>query len=419
MGVYQGTSLSNLVAIADDEDNGGFYLSKVRFNAFYFDSPNKNSCYYIAVDGLAGSVGPFVLSWSEEKTPHMLPVILRDPADQTVPLGTMVVMTNFSVPECPSGHLDCNNTNHWADNDFKKEKLTYQWYFNDFPLFGQTNRSLTISNAQPENVGNYRVRVFTPWQYLDSKIGTLQINNTGDGFEDALAFDKFSYLDFFGNSLLIGAPVQNLPAGAGKGDGPSPNASTVVRGYSGTQIFNTVGAGSTPGEVVCSVSGGASEWISIIAEANGTLFLNTDGSTYDTVMAVFRRSPTNAAVLQVITCDNNSGTNHLTSSLTVPVSGGQTNYVLVDGVNGASGILQLNYSLATSTIMAVTGRTLAGANQIQVNGRAGLHFTLQSSTNLTQWAPLITTTATNGLFNYTDLGSIGQPQRFYRALILP
>ena len=34
-----------------------------------------------------------------------------------------------------------------------------------------------------------------------------------------------------------------------------------------------------------------------VAEQTGTLFLNTDGSTYDTVMAVFRRNPTNAAAL--------------------------------------------------------------------------------------------------------------------------
>ena len=39
--------------------------------------------------------------------------------------------------------------------------------------------------------------------------------------------------------------------------------------------------------------------------------------------------------------------------MTFPVSSGNTNYVLVDGVNGASGILQLNYSLATTTILTI------------------------------------------------------------------
>ena len=91
----------------------------------------------------------------------------------------------------------------------------------------------------------------------------------------------------------------------------------------------------------------------------------------------------------------------------------------VDGVNGASGILQLNYSLATTTILTVAGRTLAGANQIQVNGRVNLHFTLQSSSDLVHWTPVITTTMTNSIATFTDLTSIGQPTRFYRALLLP
>jgi hypothetical protein len=346
----------------------------------------------------------------------MLPVIIIQPTPLTVPLGGTAVFTNVSVPECSSGHLDCNNLTHWAPNGNQKEKLTYQWYRNGTPIPGATDWSLTISNVQPQNVGNYRVRVFTPWQYLDSKSAALQINNTDDSSENAQAFAKFDYVDFFNNPLIVGNP----------GDSPAlvepnahQNAATVVRGYSGTQIFNTAGAASTPGEVVCGVSGGCSEWISIIAEANGTLLLNTDGSSYDTVMGIFKRSPTNASVLLLLNCDNNSGTNGRTSSMTVPVSGGTTNYILIDGVNGASGTLQLNYSLATSTILTSAGRTLAGANQIQVNGRVGLKFTLQASSDLVNWTSLLTTTTTNSIFTYTDLGSIGQSKRFYRALILP
>jgi hypothetical protein len=347
----------------------------------------------------------------------MLPAILVQPAKQVVPLGATVVFTNYSVPVCISGHLDCNNLKDWWPNGGHKEQLTYQWSFNGTNLLGKTRSSLVISNVQPKDVGNYRVRVSTPWEFLDSKIATLQINDTGDSSEGAQAFDKFSYVDFFDDALLLGEPTRQAQA---DGDpGVYDSKTTVVRGYSGSQIFNTVGAGSTPGEVVCGVSGGASEWLGIIAEADGNLFLNTDGSSYDTVMAAFRRSPTNPAVLLLINCDNNGGTNGRTSSMTVPVSSGTTNYILVDGVNGASGVLQLNYSLATSTILTVTGRTLAGANQIQVNGRNGLKFTLQASTDLVHWTPLVTTAISGSLFNYTDLGSIGQAQRFYRALILP
>jgi hypothetical protein len=277
--------------------------------------------------------------------------------------------------------------------------------------------------VQPTNAGDYRVRVFTEWQYLDSKTAVLQINNTGEGSQNAQAFDKFLDLDVFGNPLFIGTFTQNTAP-------PPPTeqqqlfataaATTIVRGYTGTQIFNTAGSATAPTEVICGALGGSSEWISLVAEANGTLFLNTDGSTYDTVMAIFVRSPTNSSLLLQLGCDNDGGVDGRTSSITVPVEGGKTNYVLVDGVNGATGILQLNYSLATATILKIIGRTPEGANLVQVNGRAGLRFALQGSPNFGNWVSLVTTNATtDGTFIYTDTGSIGLPNRYYRALILP
>src|SRR6185295_4994237 len=101
---------------------------------------------------------------------------------------------------------------------------------------------------------------------------------------------------------------------------------------------------------------------------------NTDGSSYDTVMAVFRRSPTNFAMLELLACDNNSGTDGKTSSLSLPVEAGKTNYLLLDGVNGVSGILQLNFSLATTTVIQSLGLTPQGAQHLQVLGRPDLHF---------------------------------------------
>src|SRR5206468_603721 len=144
--------------------------------------------------------------------------------------------------------------------------------------------------------------------------------------------------------------AQGAPGVFGRDPEPS-DVSSVVRGFTGSQIFNTVGTATGPGETICGVIGGASAWITFVADASGALFLNTDGSSYDTVMAVFRRSATNTAALELLACDNNGGTNGRTSSLNLPVQVGKTNYILVDGVNGATGVLQLNYSLATSTLI--------------------------------------------------------------------
>jgi len=413
LSVYQGDSVSNLVKIASSDDDARFYWSEVRFNGFY-NAPT-NQCYYIAVDAFGGNGGEFVLSWNHVKTSHLLPVIVQEPADATVAPGAPVTFTHFSVPECSDGHLECYDEN-WKSNESGQDKLTYQWYFNGQPIPGATQASYTIPAAQPEHVGNYRVRVFTPWQYLDSHVAVLQLNKTGDESQSVQAVDKFLDLGLTLPIFLGTTDGASIPSAGG---GPAIAAATVSRGYTGTQIFNTAGTATDPGEVICGVIGGASEWLTLVPEETGTLFLNTDGSSYDTVMAVFQRNPTNTAALMQLACDNNSGLDGLDSAVVLPVSGGSTNYVLVDGVNGASGILQLNYSLATSTILKVAGRTSGGANIIRVNGRPGLNFSLQASTNMKTWTTLTTTNAPTGIMDYTDMGSIAIPSRYYRALILP
>jgi hypothetical protein len=108
----------------------------------------------------------------------------------------------------------------------------------------------------------------------------------------------------------------------------------------------------------------------------------------------------------------------MSSSLSLSVSAGQTNYIQVGGVNGASGILQLNYSLATTTIIKSMSMTPQG-QQLQIVGRPNLNFSIQASTNLANWVTLITTNSATGIFDYIDSDSVNLPRRYYRALILP
>src|SRR5205814_6742135 len=124
-------------------------------------------------------------------------------------------------------------------------------------------------------------------------------------------------------------------------------------------------------------------WVTLIAERTGRLIVTTDGSTYDTLLAVFSAS-TNPAIPILLGCDNNGGSNGLTSKLTVPVVGGSTNFVGVDGVRGASGVLQLNFSLCPDATMTPLGVTTNGARHFLVNARPGLPLTIQFSPDLIQ-----------------------------------
>jgi hypothetical protein len=199
--------------------------------------------------------------------------------------------------------------------------------------------------------------------------------------------------------------------------GGGANRDTVVRGYTGTQIFNTTGSGTgVADEPICGVLGGASEYVTFVPAENGVLFLNTDGSSYDTVMAIFLR---NGSQLTYLTCDNNGGADGRDSSLSVPVTAGQTNIVLVDGVNGATGILQLNYSLVSSITLRPLGATLDGANLLQVISRTNANFSLHRSSNMIHWASILTTNSPSGVFNYADPRPPGSIRYFYRAQLRP
>ena len=429
LAVYEGKSVTNLEAVAFDEDRGGYFTSGVRFNA------HKKHTYYIAVDGFGAASGDFVFAWSHEKTKKLLPILDTQPLSQAVGQGGIAYFTILSDCVCGEGHRR-NDCPDWEpheceeDDDGRLEHdhhhhpahlppgLSYQWFLNGVVIPGASWPSLTISNVQPANVGTYTVQVSTRYnRTTESQDAILQINDTATGVQPVLAMDKF--LD----AALSAQPLRLGNAGAGfapSGGGFQPAA--VVRGYTGTQVFNTTTASTEGGEEpICGVLGGKSEWITFLPDESGTLFLNTDGSTYDTVVAVFIRNPTNNQLIRPpVACDNNSGIDHLDSSMSFPVLAGQTNYIVVDGVKSASGTLRLNFSLVTTASLSSQGFTPQRAHKLRVTSRVGAKFAIQTSSNLVNWTTLFTTTnAPTNPFDYIDASSTQAPVRVYRTQLLP
>src|SRR6187431_194816 len=73
---------------------------------------------------------------------------------------------------------------------------------------------------------------------------------------------------------------------------------TGTRGYSGTQIFSTVGGDKDVGEPNhCDEPGGASSWFFYQAPRSGVLMVDTMGSSFDTVLAVYIGPGTDYATL--------------------------------------------------------------------------------------------------------------------------
>jgi hypothetical protein len=384
LAAYIGESVDALTEIASDEDAGGFLNSEISFNV------DREKIYYIAIDGYNGAEGEILVEWFLEPTTERLPMIIDQPLDQVVKLGTDVT---FSVRTEPSD-------------------VSIQWIFNGEVVGG--GPILNLRSVRPENAGTYYVRILFGRRAILSRMASLQISMVGPDNQilPLLARDKFG--DVVERPQGFIAPMSAdtaLPAVAAMAAGPP-----VVHGYSGTHVFSTFGAIKEEGEPDhCGIPGGASYWFSYAPPASGQLFLNTDGSSFNTVLAVYTATGPTYADLVSVACDNNSGTNGLTSSLNFPAGGGVNYYIVVDGVGAATGTVRLNYKLLVP--MVISNASVTNSFRFRVTATPTLPFTIQRSANLGPWTSVLTTNSASGTYDYLDTNSA--LRRLYRVMQLP
>src|ERR1043166_2788679 len=143
----------------------------------------------------------------------------------------------------------------------------------------------------------------------------------------------------------------------------------VVQGYTGSQIFNTTFATADPTEPIhCNTLGGASYWLAYQPPANGTVTLDTIGSSYDTVMEVYSYNapPTSYQQLISVACDHDSVPGAARVQFAVVKT--RQYVVAVAGVNGARGTAYLNYTLNTNQLPQPPTLTSAPVTVVVTNG---------------------------------------------------
>ncbi|HEX4265646.1 MAG TPA: chitobiase/beta-hexosaminidase C-terminal domain-containing protein [Verrucomicrobiae bacterium] len=100
-------------------------------------------------------------------------------------------------------------------------------------------------------------------------------------------------------------------------------------------------------------------------------------------------------------------------------------FVLTNGASIAASAFEVNFDNSIAARAAFVFQPLNftssgfGSNeafQMGFSGVAGNSYVLLTSTNLLDWTPLITNTATTNLFYLTDPGASNYPRRFYRVL---
>ena len=152
----------------------------------------------------------------------------------------------------------------------------------------------------------------------------------------------------------------------------------LIGGNAGSVTGSSVNASKEAGEPNHAGNvGGGSIWYQWQAPASGTVSLDTRGSGFDTLLGVY--AGTNVGALTVIASndDEDFSGGVLTSKVVFNVVAGTVYRIAVDGFDGATGSVFLNWNLSAiairlDTVAPAAGRT-SGGQQIRLTGEfAGL-----------------------------------------------
>ena len=120
-------------------------------------------------------------------------------------------------------------------------------------------------------------------------------------------------------------------------------SSTAISGASGRSEGSNVGAGKESGEPAHADYGGASVWWTWTAPATGPVTFDTNGSDFDTLLAVYTGS--RVSRLTEVAANDDSGGNSW-SGVRFNAQQGQAYHVAVDGWDGETGAIMLNWRAA-------------------------------------------------------------------------
>lgn len=334
LAVYTGSGVTNLAEVAandaDATDSGTSEL------AFF---PKIGTTYYIVVDGYNDARGAVVLNW-----------------ETTTPLANDDFAGSTEIVSVPA-------------------------------QISAANRPATHETGEP-NHADEPGGVSVWWQWTPSVDGLATINTHGSAFDTLLAVYTGSAVDVlsevasnddggtagdFTSELQFEAQagttyyiaVDGLDGRMGK---IALHVSPPVPKPANDDFVDAAPFGTIPGQVTgnntdataetgernhADVTGGASLWWSLTLEQSALLVVDTHGSTFDTLLAVYTGSSVDT--LTEIAANDDDGDPTTTSGLTFETQAGTTYYIVVDGYDGATGDLVLN--IGTETLIAFEVQT--------------------------------------------------------------
>jgi hypothetical protein len=315
--VYTGSSVGSLQAVLYFDIGYGSTSHSLTFNAV------AGTNYIFLVDDYYGDTGAFTVAWSPTGPPN----------DNFVN-AQLVVGKSITVAG--------TNTNSTREAN---EPIPYRsngrsaWYLWQAPTNGTAKFSTQVSSFNNQ-ISIYTGSIIGSLSNVPCETAgagthscTVSFTATAGTVYDILITD---YRGETGNFVLFGgqAPANDNFANA-----------IVLPNGNGTVSSINLPATSEPGEPLhFGEAGGASVWYKWTAPQGGNATLNTDGSDFDTLLAVYTGSDV-SHLSSVVGNDGYPGSINGSSMVSWSATAGVTYYIAVDGFQGLFGHVVLNYAL--------------------------------------------------------------------------
>ena len=362
LGIFTGTCGSLTQVACNDDANGGTTDSRTAVLAA------AGTTYYILAGGFQGANGKLVLH--------------------------LVFTTNTVANDLCGGALVISGSNYTNTQSTLNATLT--------------------GDPVPFCAGGYGNGVW--YQYTPSGFGSIVVDTFGSDFDTLLgvysgtcgsltevgcnndATTNLStsqltvpvnagttyYILAEGNAGDVGNLVLHLAFTAGPPPFDQCSGAVIVSTPNYTNTVSTVQATSTNDPVTSCGPLGKGVWYQYTPGTAGALVVDTFGSSFDTVLAVYTGT---CGSLAFVACNDNSDSNPA-SRVSIPVSSGTTYYVLAGGLNGQTGNLVFHLAFSAS---ALANDQCGGA--IAISGSS--YTNTQSTASATSTGDPVPSCATN------------------------
>ncbi len=382
LAVYGGNSLGSLTHIVSNDDTFTPLVPNARALSFVTFPVTAGQICQFAVDGFGGDGGAFELELKLETSLTPPP---NDNFSNRVSLpslngsswGFPAVLSTFSATREGTEPLHAGNSGG--------KSVWFYWQAPDNGIVNLSTHGSSYDTLLAVYTGT-SLNALTPVAANDD--GENNDGSSTTGFSVTAGTTYSIAVDGYNGAGGILQLTLTFSAGATGPANDSGSNAIQITGASASVTGSNIGATKTGMEPDhADNAGGKSVWWYWTAPANGVVTINTTGSSFDTLLAIYTAS----TQLDLVTA-NDDGPSGTTSQVVFYAVSGTTYYIAVDGYQSffgttASGSITLNLTLDTGVkpvndnyankillsgnVVKTTGSNVAGTKEVNEPNHAG------------------------------------------------